>query len=233
MKKITFITDIHLNESSPATDPKKNWTTIIEDLKSRGIGEVVFGGDIGDQSAHQWFFDTLQPFSLHLILGNHDRFDQVSSHYRKGSAEDELFYSVEADDYKFIFLDSSSAKISEQQLNWLKAETDTLKRIVLFIHHPVLAVDTPVDRVYPLQNRNELQHLLQATGKEITIFCGHYHMNDEQTEENIRQIITQASSFQVVKPAKEIVTHGAVFGYRVIEFCPDGIGTELVTFEGK
>ncbi|ELR72932.1 3',5'-cyclic-nucleotide phosphodiesterase [Fulvivirga imtechensis AK7] len=233
MKKVAFITDIHLNEPSPTVDPKQNWATIIEDLKSRKIGEVVFGGDIGDHNAHQWFFETLRPFSLKLVLGNHDNFNQVAKYYRNGHGTNELFYTLEDSDYKYLFLDTSSTEISPLQLTWLKAEVNSNKNLVLFIHHPIFAVDTPIDKVHPLKNRAELQPLLKATGKEITVFCGHYHMNDERTEGNIRQIITHASSYQIVKSAKEIVTDNSTFGYRIIEFDEDGIKTEEVSFGTK
>lgn len=233
MKKTAFITDIHLNEPSPAIDPKQNWTTIIEDLQSRKIEEVVFGGDIGDHTAHQWFFETLRPFSLKLILGNHDRFDQVAKYYRHGHSKSELFYSSEDDIYKYLFLDTSSTRISDSQLDWLRAEIDINKKLVLFIHHPIIAVNTPIDKEHPLKNRVELQLLLKTTGKEITVFCGHYHMNDERTKGNLRQIITQASSYQIVKSAKEMIADNSTFGYRIIEFGKRSVTTEVVTFEAK
>ena len=50
MKRIAFITDIHLDEDDPrkvGVDSYKNWELILKDVASRNIDGIVFGGDIG------------------------------------------------------------------------------------------------------------------------------------------------------------------------------------------
>jgi Icc protein len=133
MKRMAFITDIHLDEESVeeiGVDAHKNWNWILEDVRARNINEIIFGGDIGALKSNEYFFKSLALFKLRCILGNHDRFEEVIHHFKPHPAFDrvELYYAEETAFIKFIFLDSSSAEISSTQLNWLKQELLTLKK---------------------------------------------------------------------------------------------------------
>jgi 3',5'-cyclic-AMP phosphodiesterase len=231
---IAYITDIHLDETyvtQIGVDPRANWQRILDDVQARGIRSIIFGGDIGEPSAHAWFFESLKGFNLQLTLGNHDTFAEVSKHFKRGEWQEEAYYAYEDNEFKYLFLDTSANTISATQKKWLEGELTTPKHLLLFIHHPILAVDTPVDRAYPLQGREELQqHLLQRNAPTI-IFCGHYHMLDEQTKGGIRQYITPAASYQIIKEATDIETNNSRFGYRIITLTGESVSTELITFE--
>jgi len=233
-KKLAFITDPHFEEAfteEQGVDARRNWEIIIDDISSKGIAEIIVGGDIGAPSAYPYFFKSLKPFSFHLILGNHDELGQVSKFYDVPEHSNELYYSLEDENHRYLFLDSSSYKISKPQLTWLKSSLKTEKSIVLFIHHPVLDVETPVAREHPLKNRVEVKSLLETTSIPITLFCGHYHMNDKCTDKNIHQIITQSAAYQFEKEASQINTLNSEFGYRIIEIGVNTIKTEVITFE--
>ncbi len=233
MKRIAFVTDIHLNEEFPLennVNPAKNFETVLADIERRNINEVIFGGDIGEQTAHKYFFEKLQNLSVNIILGNHDKFDNVKVYFNNEREKKELYYKTEDENYQYIFLDTSVDELSNTQLQWLKSELSQEKELILLIHHPVLEIETPVDKVYPLKNREELKSLLLQFKKNIIIFCGHYHMNDEQEYKNIKQYTTQSLSFQLVKTATEIEVDNKNFGYRVIEIHNDKIETELINF---
>lgn len=235
MKKIAFISDIHFDEQFPAdcgVDAKKNWERIIADLKSKNITEIIFGGDIGSPTAHPYLTRTLADFSVKYILGNHDEFAHVSKFYNPCNCTDELYYSSADAYYKYLFLDSSSEKISEKQLEWIRAELQEEKPFVVFIHHPIIEVKTAVDVMFPLLNRDIVKTLFKSIHQPVTLFCGHYHMNDEQRENNIRQIITPASSYLIEKETKNttgLTINNTAFGYRIIEFDKHNIKTEVVT----
>jgi 3',5'-cyclic-AMP phosphodiesterase len=234
MKRIAFITDIHLDEQFPIdnnVDPANNFETVLADISKQGITDIIFGGDIGEASAHNYFFNALKQFSFKLILGNHDKFDEVKKHFIVDENKNELYYKVEEENYLYLFLDTSSDEISNHQLEWLQSKLDRNKKIILFIHHPILSIDTPVDKMYPLKNREQLKSILLEYKKNVTVFCGHYHMNDEQELENIKQITTQSLSFQLVKNATEIKVDNTNFGYRIIEIYDDKIDTRLINFK--
>ncbi|WP_170837103.1 metallophosphoesterase family protein [Aquimarina amphilecti] len=235
IKKIAYITDAHIDEEYPKTlgvNARNNWKTILEDIDSKDINEVIYGGDIGEGSSNSWFFETLQNYKLSVSLGNHDLFSEVTKYYKNSTNidVDGLFYSKEIDFFKLIFLDSSTEVISEKQLEWLKTELISTKKIVLFIHHPILPIPAIIDKKYFLQGREKIQALLQKIPNEIILFSGHYHMEDYRKCNNVIQYITPAASYQVEKDLNEIKVHNNSFGYRIIELNKDNIQTEVVLF---
>jgi 3',5'-cyclic-AMP phosphodiesterase len=233
MKRIAFITDVHLNEQFPIdnnVNSRKNLEMVLADISRQKITEIIFGGDIGEATAHDYFFEALKQFSLKLILGNHDKFDEVKKYFSVDDSKNELYYKVEDENYLYLFLDTSLDEVSDNQLNWVQSELNN-KAIILFIHHPILPINTPVDKLYPLKNREQLTGILHKHKRNITVFCGHYHMNDEQEYENIKQFTTQSLSFQLVKNATEIEIDHKNFGYRIIEIGDDKIETQLINFE--
>jgi 3',5'-cyclic AMP phosphodiesterase CpdA len=237
MKKIAYLTDIHLDEDDTikyGVDSRKNLLTILNDIRNSGVNEIIFGGDIGFHTAHEWFFNELKAVSikLNITLGNHDKFNEVIEHFGKEYVSDklnELLYTSEDTNYKYIFLDTSSSVFSESQLNWLDKELDTQKKPVIFMHHPVLYVKTIIDKLYSMKNREKVKQLLESRGKEITIFCGHLHTEDITIEGKITQYVTPASSYQAEKNEDEVVISNKVFGYRIIEF-GDKIETGVILF---
>jgi Icc protein len=230
---IAYITDIHLDEAyltEIGVDPRKNWQRLLDDVQARGIRSIIFGGDIGEPAANAWFFDTLKGYNLQLTLGNHDTFLEVRKHFTIADWKytTEAYHTKEDDFFKYVFLDSSSNTISPMQKAWLAKELTNQKPVLLFIHHPILPVDTAVDRAYPLEGREELKQLLLQRNAPTTIFCGHYHLLDKQTSGTIQQYITPAASYQMVKEAPEIQTDNTQFGYRIITVHQDTISSEVV-----
>lgn len=234
MKQIAYITDAHLDDNFPieaGVNPRKNLETILADVRDRNIRNIIIGGDIGEPVSHSWFFGLVNGFTMDITLGNHDSFHEIIQYYPKQSQGiDELYYAYEDGGFKYIFLDSSSNRISDAQFQWLRHELETQKKILLFIHHPILKVDTPVDRAYPLRNRDHIRGALQNISNNITVFAGHYHVDDECNRDNIKQFVTPAASVQLVKNAPAIKTDNSFFGYRVLTIYEDNIDAELVLF---
>ena len=234
--RIAYVTDVHLDEattSEQGVDARKNWLKIIQDISSKGIEEVIIGGDIGEATSNQWFFETLSDYDVSISLGNHDYFEEVVKHFDVGlhHGRKELYYSRSDQDYKFLFLDSSSGQISQEQYEWFKKEVRSSKSILLFIHHPILAVHAEVDKLYALEGRDRLKAELLNIPNAVSVFSGHYHFEDEHILDNIRQVITPAASFQVEKIPNEIKTHNQTFGYRIIELGEGEIESSLVMFQ--
>jgi Icc protein len=233
---IAYITDTHLDEaflSEHDVDAKSRWLRILNDVVEKKITSVVFGGDIGEPSAHGWMLDTLKQRGLHtrFTLGNHDRFDIFKKQVSHPSGGNGLFYAEEVAGRWCIFLDSSTEWISEEQVQWLALQVEGRKRLLVFIHHPILSVETPVDRQYPLHNRDTVKAILHDSKSNVTIFCGHYHMTDFREEGRIRQLITPAASYGIVKSAPVVKMDTAGFGYRLITIHPGHIETAVLTFQ--
>lgn len=234
-KRIAYITDTHLDENTPANigvDTRNNWRLILRDVAARSADEIIFGGDIGETDAYLWFFQSFNNYtsSLRITLGNHDTFSEVIKHYliNTGNENKELYYSYEDDYYKQIFLDSSAYEISDVQYKWLTGEIDTPKKLILFIHHPVLKVDSAADKEFPLRGREKIKEALQKHKSQVYIFCGHYHTMDERTDGNIKQFITPAASFQMANQTGKIVKDASWFGYRIINITNGDISSQVI-----
>lgn len=209
--------------------------TVLDDIASKGISHVVFGGDIGTPQSAAGFFELLHGyrFQLSVILGNHDTLGNVAPHYSSDGAnvDGKLCFSHDDGRLKRIFLDSSDNELGERQRAWLGRELEDTKRAAIFLHHPILALDTPVDRTgAALRDRNEVRSLLIGTGCEISLFCGHYHMIDDAQEANIRQYVTPAVSYQIVKQSERLQADTQTFGYRILEIQEEEIRTQVVLF---
>ncbi len=234
-KKIAYITDIHLDESTPGdirVDTRDNWKSILKDVAARSADEIIFGGDIGETEAYSWFFQSFKNYTsnLKITLGNHDVFSEVIKYYSVNTDRGgkELYYSDEDDYCKHIFLDSSAYEISDIQYKWLAGEIDTPKKVILFIHHPVLTTDSAADKEFPLNGREEIKEVLHKHKSEVYIFCGHYHTIDERTDGNIKQFITPAASFQMADQGGKIVKDASWFGYRIINITDKDISSQII-----
>lgn len=233
-KIIAQITDTHIDDpimSERGANARANLEAVLQDISKRDVDELVFTGDIGE-TAFEWFFERLGNFKpgFKILLGNHDNFAEAVKYYKNSAyaGTNELYYSIDSDNTRYIYLDSSAAKISQRQLEWLSNKLKTDKRIIVFIHHPILAVNTGIDAIYPLRDRDRINELLQQCTQEVTVFCGHYHMPDKRTDRNVTQYVTPAVSFQLKKESKGIDITTDSFGYRLINITSTGVETRLI-----
>lgn len=233
--QIAYITDLHLEEQFPkdqGVDCQKNWERILQDISSRGIDHIIIGGDIGEYSVNKIFFQSLNTFQVDVSPGNHDSSSEIVKHFNPGilNTQEKLYYRKDYNPYTFLFLDSSLGVIDEQQLLWLKKQLTSVQKVIIFVHHPILKVPTEVDRLHHLLSRDQVQLILQDSQKEITLFSGHYHLDDKRNLGLIHQYVTPASSFQVEKLPDEIKIDTSTFGYRIITLHASKIETELILF---
>lgn len=206
---------------------------VLDDIASKGISNVLFGGDIGTAQSVQGFFELLKEydFTVTVILGNHDDYANVTQYWNAGGSavNGKLCFSRTDGHLKHIFLDSSDNVLGDSQRAWLARELDGVRNAALFVHHPILALDTPVDRSgAALRDRDEIRSLLLGTDCEISVFSGHYHMIDESREANIRQFVTPAVSYQIVKQSEQLQVDTGTLGYSILEIDGAEIGTQVV-----
>ena len=238
--RIAHITDLHLDEAFQIENgiaTRDNFLTVLNDLQSRNVDLIVCTGDISTRESHPWFFQQLQGLGLpfRVILGNHDSFPDVSNHYdvAEKSNPNELYYTEEVGSYKCLFLDTSSCKVSPEQLKWINHEIRTPKKVIVFSHHPILATGTTPQREFPLEGDHLVEQILEESGKQVTIFCGHLHMNHHTLVNQIEQFISPATCVQVKKHSNTTEIASKHFGYRIIEVGENGIIESVHMFEPK
>jgi len=236
-KTIAFITDAHLGDSTPGKfgiNAQQNLQKVLDDIALQNVDSLVFGGDITGTGEYAWFFSHLNNLcpDFKAVLGNHDSYTEAVKYFKQPSAgENELYYAFEDAHFKYLYLDSSTSKISNTQCTWFKNQVTCSKKIIVFIHHPVLGFTTGMDAIYPLKNRDAVAALLQQAPNRVYIFCGHYHMPHVRTEGNIIQYTTPATSFQVKKASQGIDIYNGAFGYRLITLTSHAVTTQLYAYQ--
>jgi Icc protein len=235
-KRIALITDTHLDDKT-ALDrgayPRKNLEMILQDITSGSINEIVFTGDIGETATYSWLFDKFRAFGLPFkaIPGNHDHIPEMLKNYhgQASAGAGELYYTDDSNNFfKQVFLDSSAGHVSDVQFSWLEKELDTPKQVIIFIHHPIVGLNSGMDKIYPLLGRDKLNDLLQRCARPVTVFCGHYHMPDKRHDRNVLQYVTPSVAFQINKESQTIDINTNSFGYRVITLAEDKISSQLM-----
>ncbi len=232
---IAHVTDIHLDEPFPlekGVDPKANWEMILEDLKNRQIKRVIFGGDIGASSALDYFFKSMKGFELSIAPGNHDRDQKGKAHLEDLEHKDGHYSYRDEACYRYISMDTSTEEVSDQQMEWLASSLETDLKIILAVHHPILPVPSYIDSRYALKGREAIQKILHRVEKEVTIVCGHYHLEDERSAGNIRQLLTPAASYLLEK-SETLTFRPGLFGYRILEISPHSIETNVIYLKPK
>jgi len=207
--------------------------SVLDHMSRRGISDVIFGGDIGTSKSVPGFFELLNEynFTTSIILGNHDTYGNVAQYCSVGTntIQGKLCFSHDDGHLKRIFLDSSDNMVGDDQLAWLARELNGASNVALFLHHPILEIDTPLEQSgASLRDRDKIKMLLASTDCEVSVFCGHYHMIDEACDGSIRQFVTPAVSYQIIKQADRVRVDISTFGYRILEIDGPEITTEVV-----
>ena len=235
IEKIAHITDLHLDEAFPyndTTSARKRFCKILEDIKENGIDHIICTGDIGENKGIPYFFDQLKNRQLSIALGNHDNFEKICNYYHLGAdhSSKKIYSSTLKKGYKLFFLDSSSGEIDPKQLHWLSKELITPKPILIFMHHPILGLPFKVDEIGKLRNRKEVIQILENVSNEITIYCGHYHMESILIHKNLKQCISPAVAYQIRKTTDKIAIDTSICGYRIIEIEQNNSISEVKMF---
>ena len=237
MIRIAHITDIHLNDEMSGyykTDSVKNTNIVADDILRRNIKYAFFTGDNGDAGAFKKILQKLESNGIKVCftLGNHDDSREalpLLSDFHLGKC---FFYSFDIGDMQILFLDSGNEKIDRKQLSWLRDTVRTVKKKLIFVHHPLLnCEETILDEKYPLRNRAEVVELLEETDEEFIVFAGHYHNEYSKKRGKIRQFVTPSCQLQYAKSRDAISVETFNFGYRIISADPDSVKTEVVMFD--
>lgn len=232
MDKIAFITDLHLLENNvekKGVNTVENWKTVLKDVTEKGIKKIILGGDLGEKESLEMLFQDVKNFDTQIILGNHDKIKNFKKYELKSEDRDELFYTLKYGGFDFIFLDTSSYKLSKEQQGFLRNWLQEAENPVIFSHHPVLNIGSWMDEKHPLKNRQEVEKIISEMGKNVSLICGHYHQYHEKSSDLITQIIAPAVSYQIPF-SKNYQSDTSTFGYLILDFENDQFKYETVIF---
>ncbi len=161
---------------------------------------------------------------IYCVRGNHDAASDIKEYMVMGPREDlnadseHLTYAFETKGHRFLVLDTNGPPdrqpqgyLSEEQLVLLRREVTTgTQPLVLFLHHPVLRMDSPwMDANMLIINRSEIHKaLLLARDRLRGVFFGHIHQSTQTLRDGILYVAAGSSFAQFASwPNDEDVRH--------------------------
>lgn len=153
------------------------------------------------------------------VFGNHDT-DQASKAdvqailVNTSIPAGQTYYSFTKSNVHFIVLDASfkadgttyaasnytwdDANVPASELAWLKADlaANALPTVVLThqLINPMEQVDANYDPSHSAKNAGAVRSILEASGKVVAVFSGHYHDGGFQTVNGISYVVLQANA---------------------------------------
>lgn len=224
---IAFITDLHIgaeNEKPFNIDVRSHFEQVLQEVKSHEPDLIILGGDLcfehADKEIYRYIKSQLDAVdnSYNVISGNHDNATDIAEVFHLSLWNNQLVKRTRLGGVELFFLDSTTAEISQEQLEWLQKELEECKSpVFVFVHHPPLKADMPyMDAEWPLENGAALEQVLLDFGKQVFVFAGHYHIEKTIIRKNITQFITPSCFMQIDQYAKEFKADHNVPAWRMI-----------------
>ena len=261
--RIAHISDLHIapeNTFAYDVDTRKNFLLVLKDVLDWNPDCIVITGDLlfrdDDMEAYTWIKEKLHTIKapVFIIPGNHDNVKTLNTLFsperevrdkkagcfssnvllKEIGAQHEMAYILSFDELEIIFLDSSSACVSKEQLSDLTDHIieDGYKQRIIFIHHPpILSGHVYLDREWPLLNISEVKPVIKRISKassSLTIFCGHYHYEDLIKTDHFVMHVTPSTFIQIDPAYSEFKKLNVNTGWRKIEVNPSGIESQVV-----
>jgi Icc protein len=190
---------------------------------------IVHTGDVTDEplpASYALAAETLSRLRLpvYYVRGNHDSASGIREYMAMGpktdlgSSEDHLTYRFETKGYRFLVLDTHGPPgsdpqgfVTEEQMALLREEAVVDgPPLVVFLHHPVLAMDSPWMDANMLIMNGEAVHqtLLPARDRLRGVFSGHIHQSVQTWRDGILYVAAGSSLLQLSSwPSDEHVWH--------------------------
>jgi len=236
--RIVQLTDLHIGDEDEypfGVNLRANLIHVMADVERMNPDLLVITGDfcLGDPKFENylWIQQQLDRSGIpyEVIGGNHDDISQMTTGLigeDLSTEEDEYYFSDLVHDYHILYLDSAKGRLSDVQLDWVRAEIINAKGhpLMVFIHHPPVTSGVPhMDRKYPLQNGHQLMEILRTHEGTVQVFSGHYHVDRCVVADNVVVHITPSLFMQLFPYTEGFSIDHYQVGYRVIDFTEKGV----------
>ncbi len=200
---------------------------------------VVLSGDLSHEhtvSGYEILQDLLGDWADRslLIPGNHDDrggmrkvFTQIPGHL-----EEEVWFDELCDGWRLVGIDSHVpgelyGELGRDTLNRLRESLmgGPQQSVLLFVHHPPLAVNSPWLDQIRLRNADELEAIVQSSASVRGVFGGHIHQEFEAEFAGVPFFTAPSASFQFVPETEVMQFDRRPPGFRIIELGPAIDGT--------
>ncbi len=229
---IAQVTDPHIGRSDlpyRGIHARQQFYDVLQTLAEMPLDLLVLSGDLaavaGEPEAYAWLREVLAsfPYPYVVMAGNHDHVPRLAHAFELSRSEISngmLYFRRCIKDRQLLFLDSSSYRVAQSQLNWLKEQClEQSDPALLFIHHPPLKCDCHfMDERHSLQNSDEVWSVLAQLSSLEHIFCGHYHTEKTISKDDKYVHVTPSTVFQIDTQLPYFVIEHIRPGWRIIEW---------------
>ena len=189
MLKLAHITDPHIGEEGELVnglDSREKFRKTLEQLKTRDLHGIILTGDLaypeGTKALYGWIRERLEEMDIPYLLtpGNHDKPHMMQEVFNLPNRDSKVILTgaVAMRGESLMFMDSSSERLTLNHKIWLARELNVQPdKSIMFIHHPPCRCGVPfMDDKYPYKTPDLFQSVIKESGKTLTLFCGHYHV---------------------------------------------------------
>ncbi len=243
--RILQINDLHVareGEDAYGVDVRRNLVTMVHRLRALKADLLVINGDLayrdGDVEIYEWIKEKLAELTIPVAFtsGNHDDPELMADVFGLDDKLQgtELYYHLSIRNQHCLFLDTTTRRLSLDQLEWLRENLETHSgQIFVFMHHPPLIAGVPyMDNNYALQDMDKVQELFQEFEGEVYIFCGHYHVDKMVRRKNMTVFITPACFFQINQYEEDFKVDHYRIGFREINWQECSLMTSVHYLQG-
>lgn len=242
--KIMQVTDVHIGRSSEDThgvDVKRNLDHVLEEAVRLKPDSVVLTGDLCFKGPHEdiyrYIHQRLSNFGIDPIIipGNHDSSGMLSEEFDiELCGENEIFFKYEWKGRTVIFLDTGKGEMSNVQYEWFENTLRGASSPLIFMHHPPAICGVPyMDINHSFKQIGRFQKLVRSVGKDVEIFCGHYHVDKVIELSHMRIHITPSTFFQIRDDIEEFGVDSYRIGYRLLGLENGTLSNKVVYLNGS
>lgn len=243
MQRIIQISDLHIPGDGKARfniPIAEQFDLILDEIGKEHFDTLVISGDLAFKEGSGVIYSIIREKLASIckpvlfMPGNHDDGELMRKYFPiRSESKSAIYFSQTFLFDEILFLDTSTNQLSGEQFEWLKQKASGHdKRLVLFIHHPVLNANVSyMDTNHYLQNRDDIKEFLLTLSIPVYIFCGHYHTDTVTVEQNITQAICPSNYYLIDTNSMKFAIESVKTGYRVIEFTENSISTRSKTFD--
>lgn len=238
---IIQISDIHIGapgEDTREIDVRGNFRKVFAHSLSRHPDLIVISGDLCYRSPLQeiyhWVTSEIDHAScpIYIIPGNHDDVSMIPEIFLPARTDStgQRYFHLESSQKDILFLDTTSATMSEEQWAWLSQKLRATDKPIIFMHHPPILCNIPfMDGNHAFKEIDRFEATIATANiAHVHIFAGHYHIQKSVHAEKYSVHVAPSTIFQIRQDTPHFEIDHFNIGYRIIDISNKRIGHRVM-----
>lgn len=239
--KVAQISDMHIGQAElvQGIDVRENFRRALYSNSVQACDFIMLSGDMADdgsEEAYEFVLGEMEKSGKpwNFIIGNHDDTRNCMKVLRGEPDYTSTFdYVQEVFGRRFVCLDSSSGRVLDSQIDWLRRQARVRGQFYLFTHYPPCVCGHRfMDANFSMKNMEAFQKVLTEFDNLKYIFCGHYHVPFEIRLKSGQIVcVAPATEMQISKRMKEFHIITSKPSWQILEFDGDDLEIKVISYE--